>query len=500
MSNHDELSIDDKIELITRNLDEVMGGEVVIQRIRDIISTRPLRIYWGTATTGAPHVAYFVGMSKLADFLRAGCEVTVLFADVHAYLDNLKSTWDVLKYRAEYYQHVIKGMLTSIGVRLDRLKFIQGSSFQLASDYTLDLYKLSTLTTERNAKKAGADVVKQVESPLLSSMIYPLLQTLDEQYLHVDAQFGGVDQRKIFTYAETYLPKIGYTKRIHLMNPMVPGLAGGKMSSSDPNSKIGLLDSNKEVEKKIKSAFCEAGNILNNGVLSFIKMVLFPLCTTHATINSTQQTGVLRKLNDSTCIVRIGALDETYPLNECTFSGGYRIDKPAKWGGGFDAYYTYEQLESAFAADQVHPGDLKVSVTGMVNKLLEPIRQTFQSAELQELIKQAYPVATAGALRQADHGDEDNTNSIDQPMSQASINSTPQLNGSSENTKTSAKSLGAKASMATDISRLDIRVGRVTSCIVHPNADTLYVETIDIGLSAPVQVVSGCVQSFDIIL
>lgn len=144
---------------------------------------------------GAPHVAYFVGMSKLADFLRAGCDVTVLFADVHAYLDNLKSTWDVLKYRAEYYQYVIKGMLRSIGVPLDRLHFIQGSTYQLQPDYTLDLYKLSTLTTERNAKKAGADVVKQVESPLLSSMIYPLLQALDEEYLKVDAQFGGVDQR-----------------------------------------------------------------------------------------------------------------------------------------------------------------------------------------------------------------------------------------------------------------------------------------------------------------
>ena len=32
-------------------------------------------IYWGTATTGKPHVAYYVGVAKLADFLRAGCEV-----------------------------------------------------------------------------------------------------------------------------------------------------------------------------------------------------------------------------------------------------------------------------------------------------------------------------------------------------------------------------------------------------------------------------------------
>lgn len=51
-------------------------------------------------------------------------------------------------------------------------------------------------------------------------MIYLGLQALDEEYLKVDAQFGGIDQRKIFTFAEKYLPQLGYQKRSHLMNPM----------------------------------------------------------------------------------------------------------------------------------------------------------------------------------------------------------------------------------------------------------------------------------------
>lgn len=51
------------------------------------------------------------------------------------------------------------------------------------------------------------------------------------QYLDVDAQFGGVDQRKIFMMAREQLPLLGYKKRCHLMNPMVPGLTGDKMSS-----------------------------------------------------------------------------------------------------------------------------------------------------------------------------------------------------------------------------------------------------------------------------
>jgi tyrosyl-tRNA synthetase len=120
-------------------------------------------------------------------------------------------------------------------------------------------------------------VVKQVKNPLLSGLLYPGLQALDEEYLKVDAQFGGEDQRKIFTLAEKYLPNLGYKKRIHLMNPMVPGLTGGKMSSSEPDSKIDLLDSPEDVKRKIKKAFCEPGNVQENGVLAFAKHVLFPV-------------------------------------------------------------------------------------------------------------------------------------------------------------------------------------------------------------------------------
>ena len=44
-------------------------------RIMQVLKERDLKVYWGTATTGKPHIAYLVPMSKIADFLRAGCEV-----------------------------------------------------------------------------------------------------------------------------------------------------------------------------------------------------------------------------------------------------------------------------------------------------------------------------------------------------------------------------------------------------------------------------------------
>nr|KAG5700250.1 hypothetical protein BaRGS_007623 [Batillaria attramentaria] len=124
-------------------------------------------------------------------------DVTILFADLHAYLDNMKAPWELLEQRVKYYESAIKAMLRSIGVPLEKLKFIKGTEFQLS--------RLSSIVTEHDAKKAGAEVVKQVSHPLLSGLLYPGLQALDEEYLKVDAQFGGVDQRKIFTFAEKEL-------------------------------------------------------------------------------------------------------------------------------------------------------------------------------------------------------------------------------------------------------------------------------------------------------
>ena len=69
---------------------------------------------------------------------------------------------------------------------------------------------------------------------------------------------------------------LGYPKCAHLINAMVPGLAGGKMSASDPKSKIDFLDSEKVVGKKLKLAFYEKGTIEGNGVLSFVEAVLIP--------------------------------------------------------------------------------------------------------------------------------------------------------------------------------------------------------------------------------
>ncbi|XP_050069456.1 tyrosine--tRNA ligase, cytoplasmic [Anopheles maculipalpis] len=427
------LTPEEKEHLITRNLQEVLGQD----NLHAILKERDLKIYWGTATTGKPHIAYFVPMAKVADFLKAGCEVTILFADLHAYLDNMKAPWSLLQERTKYYEAVIKAMLSSLGVPLEKLRFVCGTDYQLSKEYTLDVYRLSSVVTQHDAKKAGAEVVKQVEHPLMSGILYPGLQALDEEYLKVDAQFGGVDQRKIFTFAEKYLPQLGYAKRIHLMNPMIPGLAGGKMSSSEEDSKIDLLDSAAKVKSKIKKAFCEPGNIEDNGLLKFVKHVIYPM-----------------------------------------FKEGETFTVPRKPDFGGDLVFAeYEQLETCFASQELHPGDLKAAVEVYINRLLDPIRKSFDTDFYRELTERAYPapVKVSGGKQAASGGKG-------------------QQGGTGANTAAAATAAGPAGENTPD--KLELKVGQIMDAVKHPDADSLCVLTVDIGGGERKAIVSNLIAHY----
>lgn len=53
---------------------------------------------------------------------------------------------------------------------------------------------------------------------------------------------------------------------------------------------------------------------------------------------------------------------------------------------------------------------------------------------------------------------------------------------------------GSADSKPVDVSRLDLRIGCITSARKHPDADSLYVEEVDVGETAPRTVVSGLVN------
>jgi tyrosyl-tRNA synthetase len=137
------------------------------------------------------------------------------------------------------------------------------------------------------------------------------------------------------------------------------------MSSSDPDSKIDLLDEASTVNSKIKKAFCEEGNVENNGLLAFAKQVIFS-------------------------VWHIKGRDS------------FTIKRDLKYGGDI-SFSSYEELESAFAQKKLYPLDLKLGMADAINELLEPIRAEFNSSkEMQELTKKAYPSAGKAAQEGGD--------------------------------------------------------------------------------------------------
>jgi len=96
---------------------------------------------------------------------------------------------------------------------------------------------------------------------------------------------------------------------------LVPGLAGGKMSSSVPDSKIDLFDSPENVAKKLNKAFCEPGNIGKNGVLAFAKYVIFPLLDTPFRIKPNK-----RIAGEERCFITYAELETAFQNGVSTFA------------------------------------------------------------------------------------------------------------------------------------------------------------------------------------
>lgn len=157
------------------------------------------------------------------------------------------------------------------------------------------------------------------------------------------------------------------------------------MSSSDPNSKIDFLDPPEVVRKKIKSAFCEEGNVQDNGLLAFVKAVVIPISELrlerlHGEKGADSEEGA-GAVGEQTSFAAAGAPEGTV----------FSIERKEEYGGNMH-FSNYDELEKAFADKQVHPKDLKTAVSDAIVKLLTPIRTAFeQSEEWKEVEKLAYP-------------------------------------------------------------------------------------------------------------
>ena len=99
------------------------------------------------------------------------------------------------------------------------------------------------------------EVGRQMDHPTVSQMVYPIMQMADIAMLGVDAAVGGIDQRKIHMLAREHLPNFKFPSPVCIHTPILNGLDGMKMSSSQGNY-ISVADSEEEIRKKCQKAFC----------------------------------------------------------------------------------------------------------------------------------------------------------------------------------------------------------------------------------------------------
>ena len=323
------MDLSKRFELIKRNSQEILTENELKGALQ---KKKQLSAYYGTAPTGLYHMGYLVPLSKLFDFDKAGIKNKVLIANIHAALDDLKTPWEKIDFVGNYYQKCIE-----LSFPWDKKpRFVRGSSFQLTKEYQLDVLKLSASSTVARTTRAASEVTR-MKNPKVSELIYPIMQALDEEYLDVDIQLGGQDQRHILAYAREYLPLIKYEPRIEIMTPLIVSLRGPgvKMSASIPESRILVHDPKEVIEKNINNAYCPAGIVQDNPILQLAKFIVFSV------------------------------------------KDKFKIERDKKFGGNI-VFNNYNNLEKEFVDKKIHPSDLKNNLSKELTNIFSKVRNYFE--------------------------------------------------------------------------------------------------------------------------
>jgi tyrosyl-tRNA synthetase len=309
----------DAYERVCRNTVEVITED----DLKALLAQPQKKVYAGYEPSGEIHLGHLVTINKLVDMQAAGFEVTILLADLHAFL-NRKGTMEKVHELAEYNQRCFEGL------GLKNVRYVLGSDLQLNREYELLVLQLSQQITLNRATRSMDEVGRQMDHPTVSQMVYPIMQMADIAMLGVDAAVGGIDQRKIHMLAREHLINFGYKAPVCIHTPILNGLDGKKMSSSQGNY-ISVADSEEDIRKKCQKAFCPP-EIAENPILQIFQHHIFPRVTS------------------------------------------ITIRRPEKFGGDRE-FVSYPDLEAAYGKAEVHPMDLKKACGESLAETLAPVRE-----------------------------------------------------------------------------------------------------------------------------
>ncbi|MFB6195230.1 MAG: tyrosine--tRNA ligase [Haloplanus sp.] len=329
----------DVYERITRNATEVVT-EAEGRELAD--DPEGKRAYVGYEPSGVLHIGHMLTATKLMDLQEVGFEVTVLLADVHAYLND-KGTFEEIRETADR----MKAQFLAYGLDEERTEFVLGSEFEFDREYVLDLHALELETSISRARRAMAEI-KSGDTVTVSQAVYPLMQALDIVYLDVDLAVGGMEQRKVHMLARDTLPSIGADAPTCLHTPLIADLETGvgKMSASEGVS-ISMEDSTADIERKINDAFCpptrdpdpdDQGRERENPVLQIFEYHVFPRYDTVV------------------------------------------VERPEQYGGDL-AYEDYESLAADLESGELHPADAKGALASYLDDLIAPGRAKLDGSD-----------------------------------------------------------------------------------------------------------------------
>jgi len=340
------MSVEEKISIVKEVGEEIINED----ELRELFEKKKNPIaYDGFEPSGKIHIAQgllrAINVNKLTS---TGIRFRFWVADWFAML-NHKMDGDLEKIQVvgEYFIEVWKAS----GMDLKNVEFIWTSDFVRTNPhYWETVLKISMNATVQRILRCGQIMGREDSASNPSSQIlYPLMQAADIHHLGADIAQLGMDQRKVNMLARDVFPKLGFKKPVAVHHHMLMGLTepsnlnakgidaaiAKKMSKSNSNSAIFMTDSEEDIKKKFKKAYCPGGQAEDNPVLEYFKYIIFERAEK---------------------IV---------------------IERPEKFGGNAE-FSSYGDLEKAFLEKKVHPMDLKACGSKMINELLVPIREHFK--------------------------------------------------------------------------------------------------------------------------
>ncbi|MCS7134261.1 MAG: tyrosine--tRNA ligase [Candidatus Pacearchaeota archaeon] len=307
----------EKSMLIKRNVVEIITEkelEEILEKKR-----RPVA-YCGYEPSGPLHLGHLVTLTKLQDFEKAGFEIRILLADVHAFL-NKKGSREEIKKETELW----KKLLIKI---IPKAKIIKGSSFQFEDSYLKEVFTIAQKITITRGLRAMQEIARNIENATISQVFYPLMQIVDIKYIGADIALGGLEQRKVHMLGKEMQKFLGH-KFIAFHVPLISSLKKPeeKMSKSIEGSFISVTDSYEIMRKKILDAYCPEKDSRNNPIMQIIRLIIFPKVES------------------------------------------FKIKREKSFGGEVE-FSSYSELECAYNSGKIHPLDLKNSVVEYLRNFL----------------------------------------------------------------------------------------------------------------------------------